>query len=380
MGAQQSAPTNQPQITYPPQTTCPPEKMCPPQMTCAPEKMCPVCPPQTICPTMFGVNYKAVDALSGDLLNKVQNVINAVQPIMCQTFVPVYIDFLQRELETSSPGPQHAPPNEIKKQLRYMMSSAIKKGFADGMQPITQSTKDTLTTAIDELIDASVDAATVNGKVEHKMATQVLINVLKSLCPGGVGTYTRPAPTTPPIILFNKKKIDVKVETLQVWTGESQPYHDINILFDGYPTTNIPNKGGLLITTDDGLNKVEINFPIDKITKASGIDHIIKGSKNPTKINIKFVSTTLYHINRIQVTAVPSTSSINQTIKSTFANISRSNFGSSCGCWLWMVILFIVVVAVLVYLHSQGKLKMPTMSQRIAQFGSDIKSLRKIRR
>ena len=61
--------------------------------------------------------------------------------------------------------------------------------------------------------------------------------------------------------------------------------------------------------------------------------------------------------------------------KSTFG--SMSNFGLS-GCGLFMLFLFIVV-GILYYLHSQGKLKFPTMGQRVAQFGRDMRSIRGIR-
>jgi hypothetical protein len=62
------------------------------------------------------------------------------------------------------------------------------------------------------------------------------------------------------------------------------------------------------------------------------------------------------------------------TTKSTFG--SMSHFGSGSGLFL---LFLIIVVGVLYYLHSKGKLKFPTMGQRIAQFGRDMKSIRGIR-
>ncbi len=54
-----------------------------------------------------------------------------------------------------------------------------------------------------------------------------------------------------------------------------------------------------------------------------------------------------------------------------------SHFGSG-GCGLFLLFL-LIVAGVLYYLHSKGKLKFPTMGQRIAQFGRDMKSIRGIR-
>ena len=56
---------------------------------------------------------------------------------------------------------------------------------------------------------------------------------------------------------------------------------------------------------------------------------------------------------------------------------SKANFGKGGGMMMFLILL-LIVGGVLYYLHSQGKLKFPTMGQRVAQFGRDIKSLRKM--
>jgi hypothetical protein len=56
-----------------------------------------------------------------------------------------------------------------------------------------------------------------------------------------------------------------------------------------------------------------------------------------------------------------------------------SNFGSSGSGFMTFLLLLLIVAGVLYYLYSQGKLKFPTMGQRVAQFGRDIKSIRGIR-
>ena len=61
---------------------------------------------------------------------------------------------------------------------------------------------------------------------------------------------------------------------------------------------------------------------------------------------------------------------------STFALISH--FGKS-GVSMIMILIILLLAGGLYYLHTQGKLKMPTFKQRIAQFGRTIKSLRKMR-
>ncbi len=60
---------------------------------------------------------------------------------------------------------------------------------------------------------------------------------------------------------------------------------------------------------------------------------------------------------------------------STFGSISH--FGKS-GMSMTMILVILLLAGGAYYLHSQGKLKMPTFNQRMAQFGRTIKSLRKM--
>jgi hypothetical protein len=60
---------------------------------------------------------------------------------------------------------------------------------------------------------------------------------------------------------------------------------------------------------------------------------------------------------------------------STFASISH--FGKSGG-GMMMILIILLLAGGLYYLHTQGKLKMPTFNQRMAEFGRTIKSLRKM--
>jgi len=64
-------------------------------------------------------------------------------------------------------------------------------------------------------------------------------------------------------------------------------------------------------------------------------------------------------------------------VKSKFG--SMSHFGSCSDGFMMFMLLLLIVAGVLYYLHSQGKIQFPTMGQRIAQFGRDMRSIRGIR-
>ena len=59
---------------------------------------------------------------------------------------------------------------------------------------------------------------------------------------------------------------------------------------------------------------------------------------------------------------------------------SMSHFGKSGGRMMIILIILLILGGGAYYLHTQGKLKMPTFEQRMAEFGKTIKSLRKCRR
>jgi hypothetical protein len=67
----------------------------------------------------------------------------------------------------------------------------------------------------------------------------------------------------------------------------------------------------------------------------------------------------------------------NPGVISTFANISR--FGAGGGNSTLILLLLLIIAAVVYYLYTQGKIKIPSFEQRMAQFGKSIKSLRRRR-
>jgi len=60
---------------------------------------------------------------------------------------------------------------------------------------------------------------------------------------------------------------------------------------------------------------------------------------------------------------------------SNFANISKFGAGGDNG--MMILFLLLVVAAIVYYLYTQGKIKIPSFEQRMAQFGRTIRSLRR---
>jgi hypothetical protein len=109
----------------------------------------------------------------------------------------------------------------------------------------------------------------------------------------------------------------------------------------------------------------------------NGYDPLVKmmSAKINTDPNIVFSLISYIIANQLTLPTI--------TSKSTFANISHfgsqiSRFGESCGCGMW-IFLFLIIIIAAVVLHTKGKLKIPTIGQRVAQFGRQIKTIKRFR-
>ena len=70
-------------------------------------------------------------------------------------------------------------------------------------------------------------------------------------------------------------------------------------------------------------------------------------------------------INNMTVKGIPSKNN----------ELGISNFGEGGGNGMLVLLLLLVIAAVIYYLHTQGKIKIPSFEQRMASFGKTIKSL-----
>jgi len=317
MGATQSTP-----VACPPAPTCPAPVACPPA------------------PTMLGFNYKSVNPSTDAFLQKTQKVMIQFQKVGCNEMVPKIIYNIKKEKPSGSP----------------QSAEQIKQKFIDSM-PNTDPSRGGLSdnslfllrNSIVELFNTFVDNATVNGITDIRKANQDMVDALSSLCPGEMmGKYT----------------VDV-----QITAAQEKQFKE-----------NYLNLAASLNNDDDRktVRNLLMKAPHNKtgggklsVSKLDEMTTYIWNNSNGLRVDLKTKVQKWVNDNRAVVN-LPQLSSA--TTKSTFG--SMSHFGS--GSCLFLLFL-IIVVGVLYYLHSKGKLKFPTMGQRIAQFGRDMKSIRGIR-
>ena len=326
MGAKQSAPV------CPPAPTCPPPPACPAPVACPPA---PKCPPA---PTTLGFNYKSVNSITDTFLQKTQNVLAEIQKFGCQQMVPKII----YQIKNEKPGASPQSAVEIKRKFMDSMRNL------DNTEGLSEDSRFLLRNSIVKLFNTFVDNATVNGKTDVMKANQDMVDALSSLCPGEMmGNYDGPPR---PITDDQFKETQTIFKTFMSSLSESDQTTIRKNVFSKIP--NPPNEN--TTATFDDMTKQLL---------------LASGALKP-ELKLKLIAT----INQTRsVVKLPPLSSA--TTKSTFG--SMSHFGSMGGSWI-MILLLLIIVALL-YFYSQGKLKFPTMGQRVAQFGRDIKSIRGIR-
>jgi hypothetical protein len=407
MGANQSAPV------------CPPPPACPAPVTCPPA------------PTTLGFKYTSTNKSSDILLQKTQNVLTQFQNVGCQEIIPKIIYEIKN---TKTPGSSE-PADKTKQQFAAFVDKATQN-----TQGVSQASVKLLKNSIIDLFNTAIDNATVNGMVEAPKVYQSIIDMLSSFCPGEMmGKYTY-VPRKLELTQWMLERLNNQGEnyssgqrfsSLQDLQNDivngiipalpKQDHDGLRTLINTVVTNDTYNtlasknfkatiifklvNGNVVVSVEDIKSKysdsqiVEVNklgqkyASGRKISSVKDLQDDFESRLTPIPMNKKearfFIKTyitqdifnqlksknfkepiVVKNVNGILVVSVGNT-----TTKSTFG--SMSNFGSMGGSWI-MILLLLIIVAVL-YFYSQGKLKFPTMGQRVAQFGRDIKSIRGIR-
>jgi hypothetical protein len=332
---------------------------------------------------MFGLIYKSANRKSDAIIKASQGVLSQVQMIGCQEIIPQMI----YNIKNTPNDPRIKSPSEVKLGMSKDLINMTKR--------LPGASKTNLNNSLTKLVNVVVDQSTVKGKIDQALARRNMVDVLSSFCPGKMmGKYNGPkknvsVPGKKGGTLQKEIKIVDFPKNLVI---EPNDFQTNNVTLDISNKYTISYKFMIDISgkVDPGTS-VEIKISNDKhysnvLLKGSDLKTGINTFTHRTpelegkldvKININPKGTNkITIIGGSHVTVSPVNSVVN-AVKSTFG--SMSNFGSSGSGFMTFLLLLLIVAGVLYYLYSQGKLKFPTMGQRVAQFGRDIKSIRGIR-
>jgi len=333
----------------------------------------------------LGFSYKAVDQKSTNIINATEGLIRAVQQIGCQELIPNII----YRIEHMPPSPydnQSMTTNEMITMLITQHDKIINefKNSPMGVH-ISHTAINDLKEALNNLIKTSIFSASVNGVVDEAEAKKIMINTLKSFCPGSMlGVLNQPVKNMFPELELSTRPVELMINNgVRVgnvvlgkykFTGHVVVDIDYDIDFSNDPKASI---GILCYTERNGrINLGVIHADRDN----NGMK--VKGKIHLREISFdgKYVICIEQHvvndntgpiINNLHVVITPGKGGVSTTG-------SVSKFGQTCNSWVWIMILIIVLVVVAyIYYINKDTIKLPTLSQRISQFGRHIKTLRK---
>ena len=342
----------------------------------------------------LGPAYLTTDKNTKNLMVATQRVIKAAQDIACTSVVPMLIYNVQQMPEEN--------PLQSSNDMKINMKANVIDPYIDfafnqqrpGTQPVSEMAKRNFRNALFNLIDVSVDASTVDGKIDQKVLKVNITNALKSFCAGkSLGTYTPPPVQAAKTILYGQEKVfpifikskphvmnpgDQYNHNLKAENNFNDNVFNISVNFSQVSKSPKSILTITTINTDGSINQnkeIPIGY-VNNLTETSIGNHIfmmIRIAPSDTSVIITEMDLKLTPVEMMGT-------------KSNFGSVSH--FGKSetiqvkgglLGGGMTILPIFLIILLLaggLYYLNNKGKLKIPTFNQRMAQFGRTIKSLR----
>jgi hypothetical protein len=117
----------------------------------------------------FGLNYSPVNDESKLVIDQFQGIMNQLQPILCSAVGEEII----KEI------------NNLDMTIVETDPTLLKKMMADQINQSSEMLNDyTLSTSIINLVNMCIDLSTVNGKVDVSKSKKLMLDIVKSVCPG----------------------------------------------------------------------------------------------------------------------------------------------------------------------------------------------------
>ena len=292
---------------------------CPPPVTCPPPVNCP--------PPTLGLNYQPINKNAENTINALQNTIFIMQTIGCSRFNSEIIEFINKQYDVSKMGkvdPKFGDPDvvisTIKKEITNILSKTNKQ-FNLTLEQLSLLEKSYI-----ELVTIVVNNLVTNGKVDLTKVKQNLLDIFNSFCPPKTSTKS----TFGSMESFGSMENDDSIE------GFGSMENDDSI---------------------EGFGSMKNNDSVECFDSMENNDSVLGSVLGSME-------------------GFGSMENNDSILDSVLGSMER--FGS-CGSNIFIVILLIVlaVAGYLIY-KNRDKIKIPSLPQRIAQFGRQIKSIKKM--
>ena len=310
------------------------------------------------CTPIFGLPYNDSNENVKKVLGSLQNVINKIQEIVCTSQLKYFVlgNFLIKNTDTNTKRKSSAETKDqmnIKIDEMGIFSDIDLKESDLKRSGVTRLQLDDLKILLKILVDVVITVNTVDGGVNVSTVNQTMTDIVNSFC------------------------LDYKQQGFVLFASDNE-VSDYDIIY-------LNNVGSTYINKSfSSLGHLQNDF-VEKIYKSSVrkidelrmfVNYVITNDIfNGLNANRNGLVFSLDKGSRKKI--IVATPPVTTVLKSTFG--SMSSFGETCGCWTW-IILLILVLAIVGYIlyHNRAVLKIPGLPHRIAAFGRQIKTIKRM--
>ena len=298
-----------------------------------------------------------------------QNVINNIQQIVCSSKLKYkLIDLINNMKYDESVRSSDEVLGEMKQEINRMISKV------DPSIGITDSQLAQLKYSLASLIYIIVTVSSVDGKISGRNVKNTFIRIINSFCLD----YVAPERMGPRIIVEqanqqamaneqNMMKAKKPIRKDDVVNVSSELGKDGSTLF----ITTTYGDGSQTTTTSSLSGEVNSDLSSGKISSISTFGGTSSGKVSEMMSNM--ASNVSSAMSNMSSTVSSQIASMNSGTRS-----SMSTFGKSSGSMMFFFVLIIVAVAAYFLYKNKEKLKMPSLSRQISNFGRQIKAVRRM--
>jgi hypothetical protein len=302
------------------------------------------------CASILGIQYNDSNKNVNNLMISLQNIINKIQEIVCSSQLKYkLIDSINNMKYDQSVRPS----DEVLGQLKQELNNLINK--VDPSLGITKIQLIELRDVMAMLIGTIVSVSSVDGKISINNVKNLWISILDSVCLD----YKAPA-------RMDQPRISSDVEKVMMNSGNELQQDMMKAKQQAMADEQNMMKAKKAIAKDDVVSVSSVlgeDGATLFITKKYG-----DGSQTITTSSLSG-----------DVKSDLSSGKISSMSMFGVEKVSETTPGRSSGSiMMWLFVLIIVAVAAYFLYKNKNKLKMPSLSRQISNFGRQIKAVRRM--
>lgn len=293
------------------------------------------------CASILGIQYNNSNQNVNDLMISLQNIINKIQQIVCSSQLKYkLIDSIHNMKYDESVRSS----DEVLKQMKQELHNLVFK--SDRSLGIPDDQLFELRDVMAMLIGTIVSVSSVDGKISINNVKNLWISILDSVCLD----YKAPERMAP-----RKMVMSVEQANEQAMANEQKMMKMNEAIKLEQDREQIKKEmkeiGSKMSQETDPIKKEEMFKAYNKLL---GKDMTIFTAKLRKELDAKKAAGESGKIS------------------------SMSTFGSTSGSMMWLFVLIIVAVVGYIIYKNKNKLKMPSLSRQISNFGRQIKAVRRM--